>query len=131
MAPAQRKQIRRAYQTDALFRSYVNALGFTLAKVEMPVWRVYLMNAGLSSEKATGAAKEFETEYLRAIEFVRAISGSKNLVWFRPWLGTSIRLRSPMIHPLNLLQIIAFEREDGALIRATVTGIASGMMTTG
>jgi phosphoenolpyruvate carboxylase len=36
-----------------------------------------------------------------------------------------------MIHPLNLLQMIAREDRDILLLRWTVTGIASGMLTAG
>jgi phosphoenolpyruvate carboxylase len=36
-----------------------------------------------------------------------------------------------MIHPLNLLQILAEKRKDRQLLRLTVTGISSGMLTTG
>ncbi len=59
------------------------------------------------------------------------ICQQKELIWFRPWLAESITLRSAMIHPLNLLQILAKETQDLALLRFTMTGISSGMMTTG
>ena len=37
-----------------------------------------------------------------------------------------------MIHPLNLIQLATLkDNRDAAMIRETVTGIASGMMTTG
>jgi phosphoenolpyruvate carboxylase len=62
---------------------------------------------------------------------LRFISQQQNPLWFKPFLGSSIRLRSPMIHPLNLLQIIACREKDFALLRLTVTGISSGMLTTG
>lgn len=127
----ERAALARAYAADDLFRSYVKALGFTLAKVELPVWRVYLEHSGLDTSVVATTLQDFEQEYRRAVAFVRALSGSRNLLWFRPWLGTSIRLRSPMIHPLNLLQIVALEEDNPVLIRETVTGIASGMLTTG
>ena len=40
-------------------------------------------------------------------------------------------MRSPMIHPLNLIQLIAIERKNYPLLRKTVTGVACGMLTTG
>src|SRR5262249_52183708 len=131
LAPTRRRALKRAFETDALFRSYVKLLGFTLAKVELPVWRVYLEHSKLDRELSQATLRDFERELRDAKAFVRALSGSPDLVWFRPWLGTSIRLRSPMIHPLNLLQIITLEERDAALTRETVTGISSGMMTTG
>lgn len=127
----QRQALRRAFERDPLMRSYVKLLGFTLAKVELPVWRIYLEHSGLDKTFVASTFREFEREYAGALSFVRSVSGEKNLLWFRPWLGTSIKLRSPMIHPLNLLQILALRQGNTLLIRETVTGIASGMMTTG
>jgi phosphoenolpyruvate carboxylase len=75
--------------------------------------------------------QEFEMEYRAALFFVRAITGQRKLLWYKPWLGASIELRAPMIHPLNLLQILTLESRSVLLIRETVTGISSGMMTTG
>lgn len=128
---ARKRALRQAFVDDPLFRSYIKALGFTLAKVELSVWRIYLENTGLSGAQAKATFEEFEREYRDAAEMVRFLSRSSNLLWFRPWLGTSIELRSPMIHPLNLLQLIGLETGNARLIRETVTGISSGMMTTG
>ena len=64
-------------------------------------------------------------------EFVKEMSGHANLTWFRPWLTESISLRSNMIHPLNVAQIISLQNRDQNLMRETVTGISSGMLTTG
>jgi phosphoenolpyruvate carboxylase len=36
-----------------------------------------------------------------------------------------------MIHPLNILQILAKQEHDVNLLRVTATGISSGMLTTG
>jgi phosphoenolpyruvate carboxylase len=124
---AERAALKRELARDPLFRSFVKLLGFTLAKVELPVWKIYLEEKGFEESVFEG----FASEYAAAVAFVRAMSGEKNLLWFRPWLGTSITLRSPMIHPLNLLQILAIRAHDGLLLRETVAGISSGMMTTG
>ncbi len=111
-----------------LLTSFIKQVGFTLAKVEMGVWRLQLSRLG----EATAADWEpWEREYQSTLAAFRAITGRKDLVWFRPWLGESIHLRSALIHPLNLLQILAIEENDGPLMRQTVTGIASGMLTTG
>jgi phosphoenolpyruvate carboxylase len=121
----------QAFQKEPLFRSYTKALGFTLAKVELSIWRFYLEQGGLSQDEVRSVIQEFTQEYQEAKEFVHAVSGQKHLIWDRLWLEESIYLRSPMIHPLNLLQILAFQNKDRDLIRLTVTGIASGLMTTG
>ncbi len=62
---------------------------------------------------------------------VHTLSGEKRLIAHRPWLEESIHLRSPHIHILNLLQILAIEDHDEALLRETLVGIACGMLTTG
>ncbi len=129
--PEERKALAAAYEGDPLFRSFVKSLGFTLAKVELGVFRAYLATSGLEPQLVDRTRREIEAELAGAVELVKALSGSDDLLWFRPWLGASIALRSPMIHPLNLLQITALADEDAALIRETVAGIASGMLTTG
>jgi phosphoenolpyruvate carboxylase len=128
---ARRTLLKRLYRKSALFRSFVKLLGFTLAKVELPVWRMYLDASGLGKEHVEAAFVDFEREFRLTGGFVREVSGQKNFLWFRPWLGTSIQLRAPMIHPLNLLQILSLEVRDTKLLRETVTGIACGMLTTG
>jgi phosphoenolpyruvate carboxylase len=130
-SPSERARLRKAYEHDPIFSSYVRALGFTLAKVELPIWKMYLTKSGMSSKQCDLILDEFKTEYEGAKQFIQGISQASQLLWYKPWLGASIYLRSAMIHPLNLLQMIAFEEKDPDLIRLTVTGIASGMLTTG
>jgi phosphoenolpyruvate carboxylase len=126
-----RAQLIRAYRSHPLFATYVRALGFTLAKVEIGVWNLYLEQSGLELAMIQKFQHDFEKELRGAKTFVRAILGSHELITWRPWLQESITLRSPMIHPLNLLQIIAMKQKNAALLRLSVTGISSGMMTTG
>ena len=126
-----RKKLRQAFNEQPVFSSYIKALGFTLAKVELPVWRMYLEKSGLSSDEIASATKLFGDEYKKALAFFHELTGEEEELWFRPWLAESIRLRSPMIHPLNLLQLLAEEEKDFQLLRIAVTGISSGMLTTG
>jgi phosphoenolpyruvate carboxylase len=127
----ERAALARAYRDEPVFNSYVKALAFTLAKVELPMWKIYLDESGLDAALASRFYAAFTEELRAAGELVRALAGEENLLWFRPWLGASIRLRSPIIHPLNLLQILAMESEDTVLFRSAATGISAGMMTTG
>ena len=127
----ERKGLRRAFLHDAMFGSFIKLLGFTLAKVELPIWRMYLSLSSLSEPEQEELFAQFCAEYKKSLRFVREVSGERNLLWFRPWLGESVRLRSSMIHPLNLLQILALKSGDERLLRETVTGIASGLLTTG
>lgn len=127
----ERKALIRSYKKHPVFGVFVKALGFTLAKVELPIWKIYLEQSSLSKEDKERAWKEFTEEYQKSLRCARALMGHKELLSWRPWLGESIRLRSPMVHPLNLLQVIAMQRRDADLMRVTVAGISSGMMTTG
>ncbi|MGZ3782027.1 MAG: phosphoenolpyruvate carboxylase [Pseudobdellovibrionaceae bacterium] len=126
-----RKEYRQLFKESAMFRSYIKALSFTLKKVEMDIFFLYLRSSKLNSTTVELFENLFKKEYASALELVQEITTEKNLLWYRPWLETSIDLRSPLIHPLNILQLIALEKKDIKLLRETVTGIASGMLTTG
>jgi phosphoenolpyruvate carboxylase len=129
--PDEREQLKKDFHTNPLFSVFVKALSFTLAKVELPIWQFYLEQSNLPRSVVEKTITEFHEEYRLAIQFYRSISSARAFLVWRPWLLESIRLRSPMIHPLNLLQMIALKEKDFELIRLTVTGISSGMMTTG
>jgi phosphoenolpyruvate carboxylase len=114
-----------------VFKTYVRALGYTLAKVRLSVWRIYLDESGLEADHKEEVFQKFCQEFDLATAFAKDLLGTQSLVSWRPWLEESIHLRSPMIHPLNLLQILAMKEKDESLLTVTVTGISSGMMTTG
>lgn len=126
LSAAEKQELRASFQVDPFFTSFVKALGFTLAKVELDIWKLYYKNQ--SNEKLI---RKVEQEYLSAVRFAHEVSGEKELIWYRPWLQESIQLRSPNIHILNFLQILSFESNDEVLLRETIVGIASGMLTTG
>lgn len=126
-----KQALRKAFQQTPVFQSYIKALGFTLSKIEWPIWRLALENSDLSDDEVQQASREFRAELERTERFFAEITEQREWLWFRPWLAESIRLRSPMIHPLNVLQLIAHQEKDDELLRLTVTGISSGMLTTG
>jgi phosphoenolpyruvate carboxylase len=99
--------------------------------VDLSIWRLYLEKSDLLKNEINKIFQEFFDEYIRTIKFVQEISGESKLLWHRPWLETSINYRSSMIHPLNILQLLALKNHDNSLLRETVTGIACGMLTTG
>jgi phosphoenolpyruvate carboxylase len=131
LSNGERDKLRLEWRTDPLFGSFVKVLASTLARVELPIFQLYLERSGLEPELASRAIREFKKEFALAQAFVKDITGERDLLWFKPWLATSILLRAPMFHPLNLIQILTIEDRNPALIRVTVTGIASGMLTTG
>ncbi len=130
-SPAERRALKRAYQTHPVFKTYMNVLGLTLAKSELAVWKMYLEESVLSRNEKAQAWQDFSSEHEKACRCAVAILGTRDFLKARAWLDESIRLRSPMIHPLNLLQILAMKSKDANLLRVTVAGISSGMMATG
>ncbi len=122
---------RKAFKESQLFSSYIKVLGFTLEKMDLNIFGLYLANSKLAPELQASYLKDFQQEFKACKTAMREITGERNLLWYRPWLGKSISLRSPLIHPLNVLQLIALKEHNLLLLRETVTGVASGMLTTG
>jgi phosphoenolpyruvate carboxylase len=122
----EKQALQKLYGESPFFSSFVKALGFTLAKVELEVWELYYKQNG-----AQDLFRRFRREYEGAKDFVQYITQEKQMIWYRPWLEESIKLRAPHIHILNLLQIVAMQSDDEALLRETIVGIACGMLTTG
>lgn len=131
LSGGEKKKVKAYYQSSPLMQSYIKNLGFTLAKVELGVWNFHLEHSGLTSEEMVFWRKKITEEFNLSVTFFHELTGEKDFTWFRPWLGESIYFRSSMIHPLNVIQKLALERNDHILLRETVTGIACGMLTTG
>lgn len=127
----QKRALVEAFEQNPVFNSYVKALDFTLAKVELAVFKTYLNESALPKELAQKFSKEIDEEYYRTVRFCKIITKSQKLLDTKQWLQESVQLRAPMIHPLNLLQNIAIKNKEIDLLRLTVTGISSGMMSTG
>jgi len=127
----QKDALRAAHEEDVFLSSFVKLLAFSLAKIDLSIWFSYLQNSKLESSVQEKYQKLFNTEYEDTLKFIREITQKENILWFRPWLEDSITLRSNMIHPINMAQIIALQKNESALLRESVTGIASGMLTTG
>lgn len=127
----QKKALLEAFERNPVFNSYVKALDFTLAKVELAVFKTYLYESALPKDVIQKFSQEIEEEYARTVRFCKTITRSQKLLDTKQWLQESVHLRAPMIHPLNLLQNIAMKNKEIDLLRLTVTGISSGMMSTG
>lgn len=130
---SQKKQaeLKKDYLKSDFFSSFVNTLSYSIAKVDLSVWSFYLENSGLPKERVEKTQKEFQMELDKTQRFLKELTRGKDLMWSRPWLPESVQLRSTLIYPLNLLEIDALQREDIPLLRECVSGIASGMQTTG
>ncbi|CAN5664603.1 phosphoenolpyruvate carboxylase [soil metagenome] len=132
MNPKERKELRKlARGADPLFASYLHQLGFTFAKIEPEVWCMYLEQSTLTKEEKKKFFADFQHELKLATRAFQDLSGQKNNLWRKPWLEESIRLRAPLIHPLNVAQLTAWKTRNASLVREASVGIACGMLTTG
>ena len=127
----EKKELIQDYKQSPLLQTYIKNLGFTLAKIELGVWKFHLEHTNFSAKDKKYWNEKIEKELLETHHFFKALTGNLDFLWFRPWLEQSIYFRSSMIHPLNVIQKIAQERKDHVLLRETVTGISCGMLTTG
>lgn len=110
--------------------SYAKILGFTLEKIDLAIFSLYL-EMNLPKKDAEQFFKEIKKELELTKQFLSELTRREDALWFRPWLKDSIFMRSSMIHPLNLIQLIALERKNTKLLQESVTGVACGMLTTG
>lgn len=131
LSKKEKRELMLDYKSSPVLQTYVKNLGFTLAKIELGVWQFHLEHTKLTAVEKKYWNKRIEKELLETHAFFKELTGGMDLLWFRPWLGESIYFRSSMIHPLNVMQKIAQERNDHILLRETVTGISCGMLTTG
>ena len=131
MKKHEKNALKKAFLTHPVFRSYIHALGFTLAKIELPIFEFYIQQSKLDEKEKKYFIQSFRNELEATLKFFKGLTGESDPLWYRPWLGESIELRASMIHPLNLLEILSHQSNDLPLLRISVTGIASGMLTTG
>jgi phosphoenolpyruvate carboxylase len=126
----EQSDLKNLYQSSPLFSSFMKQMGFSMSKVYISVWQHYVTTLATDGKHAQ-QLKQFKLEFDLAKSFFISITGEKDFCFSRPWLGESTKLRSAMIHPLNLIQIESLKRKDMPLLRKTVTGISCGMLTTG
>lgn len=131
LSKKERSSIKKNYQNHPVLSSFVKLLGFTLEKIEPSILELYLGELAKNDKYAGEFKKMFFEELALTKKFFLDITGKKDFTYYRPWLGESISMRSPIIHILNIIQLQAIKREEDHLLRETVTGISSGMLTTG
>ena len=131
MPNSEKKKIARAFKKEPVFASYIKQAAFSLAKVDMGVFGFYVMSSDLEKSEKLKVLSMIEGEYKASCKAIKELTGQSKLLWSSPWLEESISLRSTAIYPLNVLQRVALDKEDDIILRETVTGIASGMLTTG
>src|SRR5205085_1782602 len=78
LSAKEREALKRAFSDEPVFASYVRALGFTLGKVELPVWRMYIERGGLPPELGAEFYARFQAEFKSAIEMLVEVTGAKD-----------------------------------------------------
>ena len=129
--------LRRAYEGWPLFRSMIDNVEMSLAKADRRLAERYLA----LGDRDELAALVLDEMALTA-EWVLRASGHSELLEGRPVLQRAVRLRSPYVDALSLLQLRALRRvrsgddSDGTdeakrLLLFTVNGVAAGIQNTG
>lgn len=132
LSPDDVSQLQKLFQNrDPVLTTYLQLLGYTLTKIEPEIWFLYLERSRLPQDQKKSFYKEFLAELQKTTHALQTLTGQDELLWFKPWLAESIRLRSPLIHPLNVAQVLAWDDKNHALLRESAVGIACGMLTTG
>jgi phosphoenolpyruvate carboxylase len=118
-------------------RAMLEDLEMVLAKCDMPVARRY---AELADAPLRHYHELIQDEFRRTVDVVLRLKGASELLESDATLSRTIRLRSPYVDPMSLLQIDLLGRwresgrEDEGLFRAlllSINGIAHGLQNTG
>ncbi|GAA2228620.1 phosphoenolpyruvate carboxylase [Herbiconiux moechotypicola] len=129
--------LRDAYARWPLFQAMIDNVEMSLAKTDARIAERYLA----LGERPDLAALVQEEMALTA-EWVKRTSGHETILEDRPVLRRAVRLRSPYVDALSLLQLRALRavRESGSsdpadaphrLLLLAVNGVAAGLQNTG
>lgn len=138
-APQQRMALLQTMYRDwPFFRGLLSNMDMVLAKTDMTLAKRYAALSG-DSEPAQRIFGTLETEWMRTVTALNAITGTQERLADNPSLARSIRHRFPYIAPLNHLQVDLIRRwRQGAQdertrrgILISINGIAAGLRNTG
>ncbi|MFI8631603.1 phosphoenolpyruvate carboxylase [Microbacterium sp. NPDC077663] len=130
--------LRAAYEEWPLFRTLIDNVAMSLAKTDDRIARHYL---GLGDRDDLAALVRDEMALTR--DWVVTLTGGTELLSNRPVLGRAVKMRSPYVDALSLLQLRALRglRETQAggqvdpdlqrLMLLSVSGVAAGLQNTG
>ncbi len=129
--------LREAYASWPLFAAMIKNVEMSLAKTDDAIAREYL---GLATRD--DLAQRVLDEMALTREWVTKTSGHAEVLDGRPVLSRAVRLRSPYVDALSLLQLRALRGirtsatsdpadADHRLLLLTVNGIAAGLQNTG
>ncbi|RKR76532.1 phosphoenolpyruvate carboxylase [Frondihabitans australicus] len=130
--------LRDAYASWPVFGAMIKNVEMSLAKTDDAIARQYLALAGRDD-----LAELVLDEMARTRDWVVKTSGHDDVLGDRPVLSRAVRLRSPYVDALSLLQLRALrgirantaEKDptdsDHQLLLLTVNGVAAGLQNTG
>ncbi len=130
--------LREAYDEWPLLRTLVDNVAMSLAKTDGRIARRYL---ALGDRDDLAALVLDELELTRS--WVIAVTGGEELLDSRPVLQRAVKMRSPYVDALSLLQLRALralraapegaapDPEQQRLLLLSVSGVAAGLQNTG
>lgn len=131
--------LRRAYEEWPLFRTLIDNVAMSLAKADARIARRYL---ALGDRDDLAGLVMDEMELTRS--WVVRVTGGVELLGNKPVLQRAVKMRSPYVDALSLLQLRALRalRDDAAtgspadpeqqrLLLLSVSGVAAGLQNTG
>jgi phosphoenolpyruvate carboxylase len=132
-------ELRRAYEEWPLFRTLIDNVAMSLAKADARIARRYL---ALGDRDDLAELVMGEMELTR--DWVIRVTGGHELLGNKPVLQRAVKMRSPYVDALSLLQLRALRalRHDAAagspadpeqqrLLLLSVSGVAAGLQNTG
>ncbi|HEY5975938.1 MAG TPA: phosphoenolpyruvate carboxylase, partial [Geobacteraceae bacterium] len=136
--PVALELLREMMRRFPFFFDMLRNVEMALAKVDLPLARQY---AGLvADDRLRERVWELLTDELaRTRRMLLAITGQSRLLETNPDLTESLRLRTPYIDPLSLIQVELLRRKRAGqggeeldyLLAATIHGVAAGLRNTG
>jgi len=134
----EREFLRQMMRSYPFFTDLIRNVELALTKVDLPLARLYseLVPDRQLRERVFSMVME---EYQRTRRAVLAITGQTRLLENNPSLARSLRLRTPYVDPLSLIQIELLRRKRAGeeseelnyVLAATISGIAAGLRNTG
>ncbi|KAA9154353.1 phosphoenolpyruvate carboxylase, partial [Microbacterium lushaniae] len=130
------ERLREAYQEWPLLRTLVDNVAMSLAKADARIARRYL-DLGDRADLADLVMAEMTLTR----SWVIRVTGGDELLATKPVLQRAVKMRSPYVDALSLLQLRALRalRDDDAprdpeqerLLLLSVSGVAAGLQNTG
>ncbi|MBE0597561.1 MAG: phosphoenolpyruvate carboxylase [Desulfuromonadales bacterium] len=136
--PQRLELLQAMMQRFPFFWDLVRNVEMALIKVDLPLARLY---AGLVTDEPL-RERVFELlveEYRRTRQMLLAVTGQTRLLQSNPELARSLRLRTPYVDPMSLVQLELLRRkrtgeasaELDYVLAAAMQGIAAGLRNTG